>query len=34
MVTIKPYEPGKPAIIHIILSVILLEFFRNSSVAG
>jgi hypothetical protein len=32
MVVSKPYERGKPAIIHMILSVILLEFFRYPSV--
>lgn len=30
MAVFKPYERGKPAIIHMILSVSLLEFFRNS----
>jgi hypothetical protein len=32
MVVLKPYEWEKPAIIHIILSVGLLEFFRHPSV--
>ena len=34
MVAFKPYERGKPAIIHMILSVRLLEFFRCPSVGG
>jgi hypothetical protein len=34
MVVVKPYELGKPVIIHMILSVRLLEFFRYPSVGG
>ena len=34
MVVSNPYEPGKPVIIHMILSVRLLEFFRCPSVGG
>jgi len=34
MVVFKPYERGTPSIIHIVLSVSLLEFFRNPSVGG
>jgi hypothetical protein len=32
MVVFKPYELGKPVIVHIILSVRLLKFFRCPSV--